>query len=298
MKLTAPKIADYALLTLLAAIWGSSFMLIKIAVETIPALPMTTARLVVAATVMLVFALASGQKLPRGVKLWTMMALAAIFGNALPFTLISWGEESVDSGLAAIMMAIMPLTTLFLAHIFTDDEKLNRWKFLGVMLGIVGLVVLIGPQKLFFLGHDVSRELAIAAAAVCYGISTMVVRFIKGVPARAMTTGILLTSVLVMVPVTLIIVDFGEISPSTASITATVSLGILQTAIANLVAFFIIQKLGATFFSQLNFLVPLFGVLFGVVFLAETPSLNALFALIIIFTGVGVARYGIYRSLR
>ena len=298
MKLTAPKIVDYALLTLLAAIWGSSFMLIKIAVETIPAIPMTTVRLVVAAVVMLVFALASGQKLPRGVKLWTLMAMAAIFGNALPFTLISWGEESVDSGLAAIMMAIMPLTTLFLAHIFTDDEKLNRWKFFGVMLGIVGLVVLIGPQKLFFLGHDVFRELAIASAAVCYGISTMVVRFIKGVPARAMTTGILLTSALIMLPVSLVMVDFGDISPSTASITATVSLGILQTAIANLVAFFIIQKLGATFFSQLNFLVPLFGVLFGFVFLSEIPGVNALLALIIILTGVGVARYGIYRSMR
>ena len=297
MKMAVPKIVDYALLTLLAAIWGSSFMLIKVAVETIPAIPMTTIRLSVAAIAMLLFAAASGQKLPFGVRLWTMMALVAVFGNALPFALISWGEESVDSGLAAILMAVMPLTTLLLAHIFTSDERLNRWKFAGVIFGIVGLIVLIGPQKLLTLGNDVIPQLAIALAAVCYGISALVVRFIRGVPVRAMTAGILLISALIMVPVSLMFSDVSQLSPSTASLMAVISLGVIQTAIANLIAFMMIQKLGSTFFSQLNFIVPLFGVLFGVVFLSETPGLYALLALVIILTGVGLARYGIYRSM-
>ena len=300
MKLQAPSTADYALLTFLAAIWGSSFMLIKVAVDTIPAVPMTAGRLTVAAIIMMIFTTASRQKLPYGgkgaAKLWGLMTLVAIFGNALPFVLISWGEERVDSGLAAIMMAVMPLTTLLLAHIFTADEKLNRWKFLGVMLGIVGLVVLMGPQKLLSLGGDVVHQLAIACAAVCYGISALIVKYIKGIAARAMTAGVLLISVVFIVPASLLVSDVSQISPSASSIMATITLGIFQTAIAGLIAYFIIQKLGATFFSQLNFIVPLFGVLFGVMFLAETPSLYALLALAIILIGVGLARYGIYKS--
>lgn len=297
-KIYHPKLVDYALLSLVAAIWGSSFMLIKVAVETIPAVPMTAMRLAVAAVVMLIIVIASGQKLPRGAKTWALMAVVAIFGNALPFALISWGEESVDSGLAAIMMAIMPLTTLFLAHVFTVDEKLNRWKMAGLFLGTMGLIVLMGPQKLLSLGHDLVPQLSIAAAAFCYGVSSIVVKFIKDVPARALTTGVLMLSALLIAPVALLVSDISLIAPSTASLTAATTLGIVQTAIANLLAFFIIQKLGPTFFSQLNFLVPLFGVLFGVVFLAESPGWNALLALVIILCGVALARYGIFIALK
>lgn len=296
MKPATPNLADYALLTLLASIWGSSFMLIKVAVETIPAVPMTAIRLIIAAIVMLIVMYSSRQRLPSGINTWIKISLVAVFGNALPFALISWGEESVDSGLAAIMMAVMPLTTLFLAHIFTDDEKLNRWKFAGVMLGVVGLVVLIGPTKLLTLGQDVIHQLAIAFAAVCYAVSTLVVKSIRDVPGKAMTAGILLVSVTVIVPASLFLSDLSAIMPSTTSVSAVVVLGVVHTAIANLLAFFIIRKLGATYFSQLNFFVPLFGVFFGFVFLSEIPSIYAIVALIIILVGVGLARYGIKQA--
>jgi len=295
-KLKSPTWQDYALLTLIAAVWGSSFMLIKIAVETIPAVSLTAMRLIIAAIVLYAFALFSGQNLPRGAKVWGLMALVAIFGNALPFTLISWGQERVDSGLAAIMMAVMPLSTLLLAHIFTTDEKLNRWKFAGVLLGMVGLVVLIGPGKLSNFGGDVVRQLAIALAAFCYGISALIVKVIKGVPALAMTAGIMLVSALIMVPAALIANDVTQIAPSTSSLSAGISLGLLQTALASLLAFIVIQKLGATFFSQLNFMVPLFGVMLGATFLGETLGLNAFAALAIILVGVGLARHGIKKA--
>ncbi len=293
-----PNVQDYLLLIILAAIWGSSFMLIKVAVETIPAVAMTTVRLSVAAVVMVVIAAASRQKFPRGIKVWVLIALVAVFGNSLPFAMIAWGEERVDSGLAAIMMAIMPLTTLFLAHFFTTDEKLNRWKFVGVLLGLIGLIVLMGPEKLLTLGDDVVRQLTIAAAAVFYGISALFVKFVKDVPVRALTAGILVLSVISILPFTLFTTDVAAITPSMPAILATVTLGIFQTALAGLIAYFIIRKLGATFFSQLNFIVPLFGVLFGVVFLAESPGLHAILALVIILAGIALARYGIYRAAR
>ncbi len=293
-----PTVKDYVLLTLLAAVWGASFMLIKVAVETIPAVPMTAGRLTIATIVMFALVLASRQKFPRGVKVWAMMAVVAVLGNAAPFALISWGEESVDSGLAAIMMAVMPLTTLLLAHIFTADEKLNRWKLAGVMFGFVGLVVLMGPERLLTLGDDVVRQLAIVLAAVCYGITSLVVKFIKGVPARALTAGVMLISMLIMVPFSFVAFDLSQVSPSASSIIATIILGVFQTALAGIGAYFIIHKLGATFFSQLNFIVPLFGVLFGFIFLSENPGFYALLALAIILAGIGLARYGIHKSLQ
>ncbi len=293
-----PRGQDYLLLIFLAALWGSSFMLIKIAVATIPGVAMTAGRLSVAAIVMVIIAAVSGQKFPTSPRLWVMIALVAVFGNALPFGLIAWGQESVDSGLAAIMMAIMPLTTLLLAHIFTSDEKLNRWKLAGVVFGFVGLVVLMGPKQLLSLGSDVVRQMAIAIAAISYGITALIVKFIKGVPTRILTAGILILSAILIMPVALLTSDFTAITPSLPSILAMITLGIFQTALAGLMAYVMIRKLGATFFSQLNFIIPLFGVLFGVAFMGESPGLNAILALVIILIGVGLARYGIYRSTK
>ena len=294
----SPKLPDYGLLVILAAIWGSSFMFIKIAVESIPAIPMTSGRLGIAALVGLAVMFAMKQRLPTNLKTWGLMALVAVFGNALPFALISWGEEGVDSGLAAILMAVMPLTTILLVHFFTADEKLNSWKFVGVMMGIVGVVVLMGPTKLAHLGDDIVRQIVITLAAVCYGVATLFVKKIKDVPQIPMTAGVLVLSALMMLPAGLMAAKNIEMNPTTMSIAAMVLLGVLHTSAANLLAYTIVRRLGATFFAQLNFMVPLFGLLFAVLFLKEKIELNALLALVIILSGVGLARYGILKTLK
>ena len=125
MTTSRPGFADYGLLLLLSAIWGSSFLFIKVAVETLPALSMTAARLTLSVLILFAMAALAKEGLPRGLKTWGWIALAGLFGNALPFGLIAWGEERIDSGLAAILMSHMPLTTMVLAHIFTADEKLT-----------------------------------------------------------------------------------------------------------------------------------------------------------------------------
>jgi drug/metabolite transporter (DMT)-like permease len=293
-----PGIADYGLLLLVSAIWGSSFMLIKVAVPTLPAMPLTALRLGVAAVVMLGLTAIVGQKVyfSRHNIMW--MALVAIFGNALPFALISWGEEAVPASVAAMLMAVVPLTSVLLAHFFTDDEKLNRWKVFGVFFGIAGLIVLIGPGKLARLGEDVMHQLAIAFAAMCYGVTGLFVRRIKGVSQPAMTAGIMTLSAVMMVPFSLYLFPLADLHPSNLAISTGVVLGVVHTATASLLAYVIIQRLGVTFFSQLNFIVPLFGVLFGVLFLAEQPGLQALAALVLILVGVGLARLGILKSVK
>ncbi len=154
---TAPGWLDYGLLFGLAMLWGGSFPLIKLGVETIPSVTMTAIRLIVAAVVIGAVAWWSGERWPRGRREWKAIAIAAFIGNAFPYALIAAGEELIDSGIAAILMAIMPLSTVLLAHLFTTDEKLTPAKMAGVLLGLVGLLVLIGPQRLISFGRRIDR---------------------------------------------------------------------------------------------------------------------------------------------
>lgn len=287
-----PGPADYALLVTLAAIWGSSFLFIKLAVETAPAATATAIRLAIAALMMLVIAALAGKRLPGDRRIWGLILLAGLFGNALPFTLISWGEEVIDSGLAAILMAVMPLTTVLLAHVLIADEKLNVAKGIGVTLGIVGLIVLIGPEKLFQLGDNTVRQLAVAAAAVCYGVNAVVTRALMGLPRRALAAAILTASFVMLLPVALYIDRPWDLAPSTLSLGSIAVLAVLHTVIATFLMFAVVGRQGASFFSQINFLVPLFGVFWGMLLLSEDPSANAYAALALILLGIAVARRG------
>jgi len=285
-----PGLSDYALLLALGAIWGNSFMVIKVAVETVPAATTTAGRMLLAAIIMIFVAKAARQSLPRGWRLWKFILLAALFGFALPFFLIGWGEEKIDSGLAAILMGAMPLTTVLLAHLLTEDEKLNFRTSVGVLLGLIGLVVLIGPQKLATLGDDTVRQLAIAGAGACYGINAIITKSLVSQPRRSLVAAIMIAAAIMMLPVSLYFDRPWELDVSPLSFGAIILLGILPTAIATLLMFNLIDRQGASFFSQINFLTPLFGVFLGATFLAERPPANAYFALVIILLGVAVAR--------
>lgn len=290
-----PGVSDYALLLTLALIWGGSFPLIKIGVETIPAISLTALRLALAAAFLTIVALLARQRLRNDPRLWGGICLSALFGNALPFTLISWGEEVIDSGLAAILMAVMPLTTVLLAHLFTSDEKLNARKLTGVLFGLAGLVVLIGPHKLASLGTETIRQLAVAGAAFCYGINAIVTKRLLAAPPIALAAGVIAVSAAMLVPASLLIDHPWTLSPSAPSLWAAVALGLLQTALATLVMFALITRQGASFFAQINFLVPLAGVFYGVAFMAERPAANAYLALAIILAGIAIARSGMKR---
>jgi drug/metabolite transporter (DMT)-like permease len=287
---TPPGTRDYALLVLLSAIWGSSFLFIKLGVETIPAASLTLARLALAAVLLAAVARMAGQAMPRGFRLWALITLAALTGNALPFTLIAWGEEGIDSGLAAILMAVMPLTTVLLAHVFTRDEKMTARKAIGVALGFAGLAVLIGPEKLTQLGEDTVRQLAVAGAAFCYGVNAIVTKGLIGLPRRALAAALMAVSTAMMVPFSLFFDRPWTLSLSVESLAVLAVLGILHTAIGTLIMLALLRRQGASFFAQINFMIPLFGVLFGALVLLERPPPNAYGALALILLGVAAAR--------
>ncbi len=292
-----PGFKDYVMLVGLAAIWGSSFVLIKSAVETAPVLTVTAGRMIVATLILLVAARMAGQTLPYGWRIWGTIFLAGITGNALPFTLINWGEKGVDSSLTAILMGVMPLATVVLAHVFTRDEKANSYKWIGVLFGLIGLIVLIGPTSLGNLGKDFAAQMAILVAALCYSINALIIKSLMHLPRRSLAAAVMVAATLVVVPMSLAFEQPWTLAISTESALSIVVLGILQTAIATLLTFAIIRSHGATFFSQINFMVPVFGVFWGAWLLAERPGLNAYAAMVLILIGLGAVRLGTNKNL-
>ena len=290
MSPTKPGLYDYGLLLLLAFIWGASFFMIKIAVVTIPPATLTLGRLILAAGMLLIVARMVGQTLPKWGPIWIWIGFAGLLGNALPFTLINWGQEKIDSGVSAILMAVMPLFTIFLAHFFTSDEKMTWRKLIGVLLGFVGMIVLIGPEKLLLLGDEVVRQLAVAGAAICYAFNAMISKKLSGLPRRSLVAAIMLASTLLMIPYVLAIEQPWDINPSKEAWFIMIVLGLVQTAFATLLLFTIISRQGASFFSQINFLVPISGILWGAIVLAEKPSINAWIALGLILLGIAITR--------
>jgi drug/metabolite transporter (DMT)-like permease len=287
-----PGAAEIALLLSLATLWSSSFAFIKIAVETIPPLSVAAGWLLLAAVLIVAVAQLRGLRFPREDGLWPKFLAVGLFGNALPFTLISWGEVTIDSGLAAILMAVMPLATLVLAHFFTSDERMNPARVVGVFLGFGGVLVLIGPAALAGLGDEAIRQTAVAGGAVCYAVATVIARRLPRMPLLLSGAGALMASVLWSLPLALLIDRPWELAPSAESVGSVVVLGLFPTALAILMYFALLQRTGATFIALNNYLIPSLGVIWGVLFLGEELSFRAMLALGIILAGIAVTRIG------
>lgn len=281
---------DYALLVILAAMFGAAFMMTKIVVPEVPPATIAFSRIAIAAVILFVAMLAAGQNLKSLAGHWKMVALAGLFGNAAPFFLISWGQGKVDAGLTAILMAVMPLITLVLAHFFTGDEKLNRYRVAGFCLGLLGVAVLIGFDKLATLGNETVRQYAIMAAACCYAIHAILSKSLTGLPRRAVSAGVLGISAILLLPVSFYLDAPLSLSVSWTGLSMLLLLGVFPTAIGTLMLFAIVKRQGAGFLSQINFLVPVFGVLWAILLINETLPPNALLALLIILAGVAIAR--------
>ena len=142
-----PVLLDVLLLLLLGAILGSNFMMTKISVQYLPPMFVVSFRLAVAAALLIVMMKAAGLSLPKG-DVWIPLIAAGVIGLTIPFSLLAWAQQKVDAGLAAILMATMPLFTLLLAQLFTKDEKPNRYSIGGFAIALAGVIVLFGPEKL------------------------------------------------------------------------------------------------------------------------------------------------------
>jgi drug/metabolite transporter (DMT)-like permease len=281
---------DYIWLASLSVLFGLSFTLTSIGVRDIPPISLAAGRLLIAFLLLYPLMRLNGQKMPDVGPIWIAILASGLFGNALPFALISWGQVTVQAGLTAIFMAVMPLATILFAHVFTDEEKLDRWKVVGVMFGLIGVVVLMGWSALNVLGDDLLRQAAILLAAICYAINAIITRKLTRLPRWSAMSALMLAGSLWLVPVSLFVDGPWEVRPSLASGLSLLALAIGPTAIATVMILRIIDRQGASFLSQINFLVPIVGMVFGVWVLSESFPANAYVALLIILAGIGISR--------
>lgn len=287
---------DVVWLLVLAAIWGSSFAAIKVAIATMPPMTLVAVRTAIAVGVLAPIMLAQGARLPSDGKSWAMAAALGVFGLTLPFFLIGWGEQRIASGLAAILMAVMPLATVVLAHFFNDGDRFSAAKLIGVMIGFGGVIVLIGPSALDGLGGDVVHQLAVAGGALCYAVNAILTRNLPSGAASASMIGravmVMIMGAVISAPMALLIDGPTALAGADASAWwAAFYMGLLPTGLATLIYFHLIEARGASFFSFVNYLNPIFGVVWGALLLGEVISLQAAAALALIFIGIGIANW-------
>lgn len=281
----------YLVLFFLATLWSSSFLFIKIAVVTMPPLTMTAFRLFVAMVFLWTLLIVKKERLPGTRKAWFMCFLVGLFGNVLPFSLIGWGEEVVDSGLTAVLMAMMPLSTVVLAHFFTEGDRMTPQRMVGIAIGFFGVVILVGPAVFAGLGDDALRQLAIVTAGMCYGLTAVIIRNMPPSSVLSRSVAIMIVGFIQLLPFALWIEQPWTLQPTTQAIWFTVHLGLFPTAIASLLFMQLIAARGAGFVAYINYLIPVLGVIWGAMILSEEVTLQVLAALGAILIGLFVANY-------
>jgi len=277
----------------LVVLFGSAFMLTKISVQEYPPMIVAAGRIIIAAIVLMIFSVVRRDSFAFLKSHWRLLIALAFFGSCLPFYLISWGQKTVDSSIAGILMAVMPLTTIVLAHFFVSSEKLTTNRVIGFLLGFVGILVLFGPAALVKFDADVSRlnaMLAILAGAVSYAINTIIAKRLPKESLVALSAMVMVFASIIMLPAILLTETNWQFSIQSSAFLSLLLLGIFPTALATIIYFSIIARVGPSFLSQINYLIPIWAVIIGILFMNESVGVNAIIALIIILLGIAIAQ--------
>jgi drug/metabolite transporter (DMT)-like permease len=293
VSLSPPTTRDWLHLLALSLMWGTSFLCTRVTVMAWPPTTVVAARLLLGVLVLLLVLRASGHVLPRDGASWGRYLVLALLGNAIPFTLITWGQSGIDSGLAAILLASMPLGTLVLAHFTIEGEGMTRARTIGFLVGFLGLVLLVGPAALRRIGGDPSElryQLAVVGGALCYSANAVFARRLPPTHALVNTTASVGVATLIMVPLALALDRPWTLPMSPVTLAAIGWLGVVSTAVATVVYFAIIASAGPTFLSLTNYLIPIVAVIVGVVALGEELSPRALVALVVILAGIAISQ--------
>lgn len=298
MSPQSPGLANWLRVIALSVIWGASFLNVSVALRGFDPLSVAALRIVIAALAITTIAHAMGIGLPRGRRVWLHAAGMGFFSNALPFSLLSWGQQHVASGFAGITMAAVPLFTMLLAHRLVPGERMTPLKLLGLGLGMAGVVTLIGPQALAAAGGAMEplARLACVASTLAYAIGGIITRRCPPVPMIAFSAAALIAASAMIVPTALLVEGLPDPARiDWAAAGAVLYLGLLPTAVATLLLVKVIQTAGPTFLTQSNYQVPIWSVLFGTVFLDERLPAAFFAALGLILAGLAVSNAAAWR---
>jgi drug/metabolite transporter (DMT)-like permease len=290
----SPTPLAWLLLFLLGLTWGGSFLGIAKALTGFGPLTIAAGRIGIAAIILTGIALASGVGLPPwstrlGRRIWLHCLGMGVFSNALPFALLSWGQERVSSGFAGITMAVVPLLVLPLAHIFVPGERMTTRKATGFVIGFFGVVLLIGHGDQGGAEAVGIARLACVAASCSYAVGAIVTRLAPPGPAISFGAAALLIASAISIPLALGFEGWPA-SPPVPALVGVLYLGILPTALATLALVYIVQSAGPSFMSLVNYQVPVWAVILGLAVLDEELPPQFLGALGLILLGLAVSQ--------
>ena len=280
---------EWGLLVILSVLWGGAFFLIEVALRGLPPFTIMVFRVAGVALFLWAIVLVLRTGLPRGWGLWGVLTIMAVFNSALPFSLIGWGQVGITGGLASILISMTPLIAVITAHFFTDDEHLTPLKGLGILSGVVGAAVLIGPEFLRDIGSNVLSQLAVLGGAVSYSIAAVFGKRFgrKDMSPISIAAGQVTMAVVLLVPFVLLFDRPWTLPfPGLDSVAAVAGLALGSTGIAYVIYYRVLASAGATNLMLVNFLAPVSALLLGIFILGETLTREQVIGMAFIALGL------------
>lgn len=277
---------EYALLGLLALLWGSSYLFIKVAVAEIPPVTLIAFRVTIAAVFLMLVMVWRAERLPRDTLSWRRLLVQSFFNSFGAWILLAWGQQYVDSGLATVLNSTSPIFVFFLTLAVTRHEATSRLKLAGACLGLSGVLLIVGVDALAGLGQQIAGQLAVLAGAMLYACAAIYGQRLRHLSATATATGTMIWGAVILVPASLAFEKPWALSPSTEAIGAALLLSIFSTGVALLIYFRLLKTLGSLGTASQAYLRIGVGVLLGIFVLGETLSLPVAVGLLLAILGV------------
>ena len=287
---------SWLMVCILGITWGSTFLVMELALRGMTPAWLAASRLAVAGLLMLLVQIFRRAPLftdPESPRPWGALIASALLSTAIPFNLLSWGQQYVTSGFAGVSMAAVALIVLPLAHVFVPGERMTLRRITGFVIGFVGVVILIGGQALESNGLALEPygRLACLGVAACYAISTIIMRRLPPVDPVTLAGTMLLIGAIVTFPGAWLAEGPPRLPPS-ETIGWILLLGLVPTAGANILRVMVVRQAGPVFMSITNYIVPVWSVIAGWLILSEPLPSSLIYAMALIMAGVGLSQYG------
>lgn len=298
--MTARRTAtDWALFLLLSLFWACAFAMTKIALDGLPVSLIIPGRLASGALILIIAMLLRGERLPplSNRSAWLAIVGIGTVGTAMPFYLITMGQRTIDSSLAALLISAAPLFTAGLAHMRFHDEQITGYKIAGLAIGFAGVALLLGPDALQGLRNaDLLAQLFVLGGAFCYAVNSIIARGAPRLAPTVMPAAFLSVATLSSLPM-LAMTDWSAIRPDAINVSAVLGLGAISTGAAGILLMHLVARTSATFIALTGYIIPILSAVIGYFAFRETQSWNAMAAFTLILAGVWVSQRASRRSV-
>lgn len=296
MRTNATPAIEYALLGLLAVLWGSSYILIGIAVTEITPITLIALRVGGAAVFLALVMIYRRQRMPREPGVWAMFGVQAVFNSIGAWTVLAWGQQYVSAGLASVLNSTSPIFVFAFTALFTSREVLGRRQLAGAVIGLAGVILIVGIDTLNGLGVSVGGQLACLLGAIFYAGAAIYGRRLAHVGALQTAFGTMVWATAVLTPLAFVVEDPAALRPGFAALGAAMVLAVLCTGTALLIYFRLVRTLGPLGVASQSYLRAGVGVVLGAVFLGEIPTLPVALGLVTAILGVALINTPVRRA--